>query len=102
MAPLDRLGLEEGHEIGATEATLPFATDSKARQPTVVGPAPERGLADVEELRGLLDIQEIFTIRCHGLASFGLALASSRDYRQCATIDNQRIGLAIAAYQRIA
>jgi hypothetical protein len=60
---LDRLGLEEGHEIGLTEATLALATDSKACQPTVVGPTPERGLADVEELRGLLDVQETFGIR---------------------------------------
>jgi hypothetical protein len=56
------LFFEEGEQVGAPEAAFPFATDAHTGQPTGIRPAPERGLANVEELCRLLDVEQVFVL----------------------------------------
>ena len=57
-----RLLFHECQQIGAPEPALTLAAHTQARQPTGIGPATQRRLADLEELSSLLDVQKLVLV----------------------------------------
>src|SRR2546427_13051403 len=55
----------ECEQIGAPEPALTLAAQPQTGQPTGIGPAPQRRLADLEELSSLLDVQKVVLAPIH-------------------------------------
>jgi hypothetical protein len=53
-----RLILHECQQVGTPEASFPLATHPETGEAARVGPSAERGLAYLEELRCLLDVEQ--------------------------------------------
>jgi hypothetical protein len=53
------MGFQEREELGPLKAALPPATDPEAGEATRVGPAAQRGLADLEQGRRLRDVEQL-------------------------------------------
>ena len=59
---LRRLVLQKSKKIFATESPLSPLSHSKASQASRVGPSPQRSFADIQECRGLTDIEKLVRI----------------------------------------
>jgi hypothetical protein len=57
-----RLLLQKSKKIFAAESPLTSLSHSKASQAARVGPSPQRSFADIQECRGLTDIEKLVRI----------------------------------------
>src|SRR2546422_4665555 len=77
--------LRERQQIGAPEPTLPLTAHPQTGQATGIRPASQRGLADPQELSGLLDVQEVLDMVHHSIASPGTRLGGNKRGRPLLT-----------------
>ena len=78
--------LQERHQVGASEAALPPATDAEAGEATRVGPAAQRRFADLEQRRRLLDVEQL-RFACHRAPSCCMLMLYIKVYK---SIENDK------------